>query len=118
MPEGRSFEGGVIESGSGVVVVNWVANPFRGEEFERAWLPAAEAALRYGAKGWGFFRAKEGLLDFTQLAFFEEKLDFERYWLSEEIAAARAQCSGLFQVPVLPTWHRVVGAGSFTGVPE
>lgn len=95
----------------GVVVVPWVANPFRGERFEELWLPHAEAVMRYGASGWAFFRSKEGLLDFTQLAFFDEKLDFERYWYSEEIAEARAECAGLYQVPVLPQFHIVAGMG-------
>ncbi|MEA2353683.1 MAG: hypothetical protein QOJ14_2097, partial [Thermoleophilaceae bacterium] len=30
---------------------------------------------------------------------------------SEEIAEARAEASGLFQVPVLPMWLRAVDAG-------
>jgi hypothetical protein len=93
------------------VEVNWSANPMRGDAFEEAWLPAAEAALDYGATYWSFVRANEGQLDFIQHAIFPTKLDFERYWYSEEIAEARAQVSGLFQVPVLPTFHRVVGAG-------
>ena len=96
----------------GVVVVPWVANPFRGDRFEELWLPCAEAVLRYGAHGWAFFRAKEGLLDFMQLAYFDTKLDFERYWYSEEIAAARTEAAGLFQVPVLPEFHQVAGMGS------
>ncbi|HWH44936.1 MAG TPA: hypothetical protein VNT32_09410 [Thermoleophilaceae bacterium] len=95
----------------GVIVVPWVANPFRGDRFEEFWLPHAEAVMRYGAGGWAFFRSKEGLLDFTQIAFFEEKLDFERYWYSEEISAARAEASGLFQVPILPEYHQVAGMG-------
>ena len=96
----------------GVVVVPWVANPFRGERFAEMWLPSAEAVMRYGAHGWAFLRAKEGLLDFMQLAYFDTKLDFERYWYSEEISAARTECAGLFQVPVLPEFHEIVGMGT------
>lgn len=96
----------------GVVVVPWVANPFRGDRFAELWLPHAEAALRYGAHAWAFFRAKEGHLDFTQLAYFDSKLDFERYWYSEEIAAARTEAAGLFQVPVLPVYYEVAGMGA------
>jgi hypothetical protein len=93
------------------VEIAWVANPFRGDKFEEAWLPAAEAVLRYGATTWAFFRNKDGLLDFTQWAVFPSKLDFERYWYSDEICTARENASGLFQVPILPTYHRIVGAG-------
>jgi hypothetical protein len=109
--------GGVIRWGPGVVEIAWVANPFRGDAFEEAWAPSAEAVLKYGASGYLFLRSKEDRLRFTQLAFFETKLDFERYWYSEEIAAARALAVGLYQVPVLPEWHSVVGAGSYSELP-
>ena len=70
-----------------------------------------EAVLRYGATEYAFFRSQEDRLKFTQLAFFESRLDFERYWYSEEISQARIDVSGWYQVPVLPIWHTVVGAG-------
>jgi hypothetical protein len=100
-----------------VVLILWHANPFRGDKFEDAWRPAAEAALDYGATEWAFFRSKDDPLDFIQLASFASKLDFERYWYSEEIADARADCSGLFQVPVLPQWLRVVDNGDLVPTP-
>jgi len=99
------------------VEVRWVANPFRGDKFEAAWSGAAEAALDYGASSYALFRSKEDPLTFTQLAFFESKLDWERYWFSEEISAARAEATGLFQVPVVPIWHRVVAMRSRTTEP-
>jgi hypothetical protein len=101
-----------------VVVIPWPVNPFRGDKFEEAWLPAAEAALDFGATGWALFRSKEGGLDFTQLAFFETKLDFERYWYSEEISKAREDAAGLFQVPLLPEFHTIAGTGSLAPTPK
>ena len=99
--------------GEGVVVeIKWVANPFRGDAFEEIWLPAAEAVMDYGATGWAFFRSLDGRLDFTQLAFVPSKLDFERYWYSDEIGAVRTQAAGYYQVPVLPTFHTIEGSGS------
>jgi len=100
----------MAQAGQSLVEIPWVANPFRGDAFEDAWRPAAEAVLKYGASGYLFLRSKDDLLKFTQLAFFETKLDFERYWYSEEISEYRALASGLFQVPVLPIWHGVVSA--------
>ncbi len=88
--------------------VDWVATPFRGEQFAEGWRPAAEAAMNYGATGFALLRSREDNLAFTQLAFFEEKLEWERYWFSEEISDARAAAAGLFQVPVLPKWHDVI----------
>ena len=94
--------------------INWVATPFRGDKFEEAWLPAAEAALDYGATGWALFRNTDGLLDFTQYAFFPTKLDFERYWYSDEIADARTKIAGWYQVPLVPVFHTIAGMGTLS----
>ena len=78
--------------GASVVEVRWIANPWRGDRFEEMWARVAEAALDYGATAYAFLRSKEDQAIFTQLAFgFETKLDWERYWLSEEVSSARAQ---------------------------
>ena len=115
--EGTPGAGGAGMTGV-MVQVKWVANPFRGDKFEDAWLPSAEAVLKYGATWWAFLRAADGRLDFTQLALFQDKLDWDRYWYSEETAEARALASGLFQVPVLPTYHEVSGLGALAPVPS
>jgi hypothetical protein len=93
------------------VVIHWVANPFRGDKFEETWAAAAEAVIRFGAHAWAFTRSKDDPLSFMQLAVFDTKLDFERYWYSDEIAEYRIKCAGLYQVPLLPTWYRSVGFG-------
>jgi len=99
--------------GSSVVEVRWIANPWRGDRFEELWAPVAEAALDYGATAYAFLRSKEDQAVFAQLAFgFESKLDWERYWLSEEVSEARTRATGLFQVPVYPEWQTLVGFGS------
>ena len=99
-----------------LVFILWHANPFRGDKFEEGWRPAAESALRFGATEWLFMRSLDDPLDFTQMAVFPGgKTDFERYWYSEEISEARAESSGLYQVPVLPQWLRVVDAGQLAG---
>ena len=98
---------------TGVIVqIKWVANPFRGDKFDAAWRPAAEKVLNYGATWWAFLRAADGRLDFIQLAMVPSKGDFDRYWYSDEIAEARTLASGLFQVPVLPTYHEITGLGA------
>jgi len=98
--------------------VRWAANPFRGDAFEEGWLPVAEAALDYGALSWAFYRANEGRLDFIQHAVFPTKADFERYWYSETVAEARVELSGYYQVPLLPTFHEIVGAGAAVESPS
>ncbi|MEA2445510.1 MAG: hypothetical protein QOJ12_2802 [Thermoleophilales bacterium] len=100
-----------------LMAIIWHANPFRGDKFEDAWRPAAEAALRYGATEWLFLRSLDDPLDFTQLAVFPNgKSDFERYWYSEEISEYRIEASGSYQVPILPVFFRVAGAGEL--IPE
>ncbi len=93
------------------VTILWHANPFRGDKFEDAWRPAAEAALDYGATQWSFCRAYDGRLDFIQTALFPSKAHWERYWYSERLAEYRIELSGTYQVPILPTYWEVVGAG-------
>ncbi len=102
---------GPFEGRFSMVVINWVANPFRGDRLEEAWRPAAEAATHYGAKAWAWNRSKDDPLSFMQVAVFESKLDFDRYWLADEIAEARVRCGGLYQVPILPVWFENVGWG-------
>ncbi len=91
--------------------IRWAANPFRGDAFAEGWLPAAEAVLDYGATSWAFYRAMDGRLDFIQQAVFPSKDDFDRYWYSETVAQARAELSGLYQVPLLPAFFEIVGSG-------
>ena len=100
------------QPGTRLVEINWVANPFRADKFAAAWRPAAEAALDYGATSWALLRSDEDPSHFKQLAVFEDKVAWERYWLSEEISEARAAAAGLFQIPILPEWHEVVGSAS------
>jgi hypothetical protein len=98
------------------VMIKWVANPFRGDRFAEGWLPAAEAVLDYGATAWSFYRAHDGRLDFLQMATFRTKADWERYWYSETIAEKRVLLAGYYQVPLLPSFHEVLGEGTLKPV--
>ena len=82
---GADLRGGRQLMADAMVQIKWVANPFR-DKFDEAWRPHAESVLKYGATWWAFLRAADGRLDFTQLALFHDKLDFDRYCHSEEIA--------------------------------
>jgi hypothetical protein len=94
-----------------LVLIRWGINPFRGDKFAAGWLPAAEAVVDYGATQWSFCRASDGRLDFFQTALFPTKAQFERYWYSETIAEKRVELAGTYQVPLLPTYWEVLGAG-------
>ncbi len=97
---------------SGVAVeVRWAINPFRGDAFQEAWTPVAEAALDFGATYWALLRSQEGQLDFAQHAHFPTKDHWDRYWYSDELSEARTAVQSYYQVPLLPTFHTLVGSG-------
>jgi hypothetical protein len=101
--------------GDSLVQINWMTNPFRAEKFRALWLPAAEAVLDYGARGWALLRSGDDPQLFIQLGLFDNKVDFDRYWYSQELSDYRVQATGLFQVPVLPFWLTVEGSGQIIG---
>ena len=103
-----------MSKGGVAAEINWQVTPFRGDKFQETWMPVAEAALDFGATGWALFRNSDGLLDFTQYAFFQSKLDFERYWYSDELSKAREEIAGWYVVPVVPKVHYIAGMGSLS----
>ena len=52
--------------------------------------PAAARMPAFGAKSWSLTRSIDDPLAFQQTSVWENRSDFERYWFSEEIEAARA----------------------------
>ena len=101
-----------------LVHIPWAANPFRGDKFAEGWAAAAELALDFGAVSWGFYRSLDGRLDFIQEAVFPSKAHWERYWYSERIAECRIELAGTYQVPILPTYWVVIGAGEAATSPS
>lgn len=101
-----------------LVEIKWHANTFRGDELEGHLKRLAPLALEYGARWWLLYRALEAGLDFVQLAEFERKEDFDRYWYSDEVGAIRERALGTFQVPLLPSFHQVVGRGELRSPEE
>ncbi len=106
-----------LAPGDQVVEITWNAVPFRADRFEELWRDVVEASLEYGATWYAFYRNQDDPWVFHQLMVFAEKIDFERYWYSDEIAEARAEAAGLFQVPILPIWLGVVGSGTLAEQP-
>jgi hypothetical protein len=96
---------------AGVVHVPWYATLFRSEAFAAALQEIVPVALRYGATEYGLYRSREDPYQFRQLATFESKTDFSRYWDGEEFSLWRADHSGWYQVPVLYGWHDLLTRG-------
>ena len=97
---------------AGVVNIPWYSTLFRGDRFELALREIAPVCLRYGATDYEVMRSNDDRYRFLQLASFEAKDDFERYWYGEEFSAWRADYASWYQVPVLYVWHDLVASGS------
>ena len=73
-----------------VCTLDWHIAPFRADRWLDLWEPAAAKMPAYGAKSWSLTRSIDDPLAFRQTSVWESRADFERYWFSEEIEAARA----------------------------
>ena len=91
-----------------VAHVPWYATLFRGDGFALAIQEIAAVALRYGATEYSVYRSRDDAYRFLQMATFENKSDFERYWYGEEFSIWRADYSGWYQVPVVYQWSEML----------
>jgi hypothetical protein len=95
----------------GTVIIPWYATGFRADQLEQDLNEIAAVALRYGASSYGVYRARDDRYRFQQLAAFEDKLDWERYWTGPEMVRFRAIHSSRYQVPVLYGWWDKTAGG-------
>jgi hypothetical protein len=96
----------------GTVIVPWYATGFRADQFELDLGKAAAVALRYGASSYAVYRQRDDRYRFQQLAAFEEKVDWERYWEGPEMTDFRVLHSSWYQVPVLYGWWDLTAQGT------
>lgn len=94
------------------VHIPWYATGFRGDKLEAALAEIAPIALRYGAKHYGVYRSHDDRYKMLQIADFESKKDWERYWNGPEFIRFRALCSSWYQVPVLYQPNDIAAEGS------
>ena len=85
--------------------LDWHIVPFRADRWLDLWEPAAERMPAFGASSWSLIRSIDDPLAFQQTSVWKNRGDFERYWFSDEIEAARASVIDLHDLPILPTWH-------------
>jgi quinol monooxygenase YgiN len=100
---------------AGSVHIPWYATGFRGDGLEQALSEIAQVSQRYGATSYAVYRYRDDRYKFLQVATFESKLDWERYWGGPEFERFRALHSGWYQVPVIYTWADVAIEGSLPG---
>jgi hypothetical protein len=96
---------------AGVVHIPWYSTGLRSDKLADALEEIAPVAVRYGATGYAVHRSRDDRHKFLQMAYFETKLDWERYWTSKEFTDWRIVHTGWWQVPVLYVWHDVVTEG-------
>jgi len=93
---------------AGVVHIPWYATVFRGDQFAEALEEIAAVAMRYNATEYALYRSRDDAYRFLQMATFDDKQDFERYWNGEEFSLWRGDFSSFYTVPVLYVWHDLV----------
>jgi hypothetical protein len=96
----------------GVVHIPWYATGLRHNKLADALADISTVSLRYGATSHRVYRMRDDLYKFLQVAEFESKGDFERYWYGPEFTDFRVICSSWYQVPVLYGWADLVVSGS------
>ncbi len=96
---------------AGVVHIPWYATGFRGDELAAGLEHIAAISVRYGARSYVVYRARDDRYKFVQVLEFETKLDWERYWEGQELTDFRIDYSGSYQVPVVYAWQDVVCRG-------
>ena len=85
---------------AGVVHIPWYATGFRGDKLEAALAEIAPIALRYGATSYAVYRYRDDRYKFLQIAEFESKGDWERYWDGPEfIDCARSSTRATTRCP-------------------
>jgi hypothetical protein len=89
--------------------LDWHIAPLRADRWLDLWEPAAAKMPAFGAREWSLTRAIDDPLAFQQTALWDQRSDFERYWFSAEIGKARESIIDLYDKPLLPTWHLVLG---------
>jgi hypothetical protein len=97
---------------AGVVWIPWYATLFRKDSFAAEVAAIAPLALRYGATQYSVQRSQDDHYNITQMAWFESKDDWYRYWDGPEMIEFRRRNAGHFQVPVVYVWHDELTAGA------
>jgi hypothetical protein len=96
----------------GIVHIPWYATGFRHDKLADALAGIAPVALRYGARSYQVHRYRDDLYKFLQMAEFDNKFDFDRYWAGPEFTDFRVLAASWYQVPVTYGWSDLVIAGT------
>jgi hypothetical protein len=97
---------------AGVVHIDWYATVLRKDAFAAEVVHVAPLALRYGATQYSVHVSRDDRYKITQMAWFETKQDWYRYWEGVEMVAFRRRNLGHYQIPINYIWHDELVSGS------
>ena len=96
---------------AGVVHIPWYATILRQETFAADVAAVAPLAMRYGATKYAVHRSNDDRYKILQMAWFESKDDWYRYWDGPEMIEFRARHAAHYQIPLTYVWHEELVAG-------
>jgi hypothetical protein len=96
---------------AGVVHIDWYATVLRQDRFAAEVTSVAPLALRYGATAYSVHRSRDDRYKIMQMTWFENKLDWYRYWDGPEIMEFRRRNLGRYQIPITYVWYDELVAG-------
>ena len=97
---------------AGVVHIPWYATILRHEQLAADVAAVAPVALRYGATQYAVHNNQDDRYKILQMAWFESKDDWYRYWDGPEMIEFRRRNSSRYQIPLTYVWHEEIAAGA------
>jgi len=97
---------------AGVVHIDWYATVLRQDAFAAEVAYVAPLALRYGATQYAVHRSRDDRYKISQMAWFETKADWYRYWEGLEMIEFRRRNMGHYQIPINYVWMDELAAGA------
>ena len=96
---------------AGVVHIPWYATILRHEQLAKDVAVVAPLAMRYGATKYAVHHNRDDRYKVLQMAWFESKDDWYRYWDGPEMIEFRRRNSSRYQIPLSYIWHEEIAAG-------
>jgi hypothetical protein len=96
----------------GVIHIDWYATVMRQEAFAAEVAYVAPLALRYGATRYAVHRSRDDRYKIMQMAWFESKADWYRYWEGLEMTEFRRRNLTHYQIPINYVWYDELAAGA------
>ena len=103
---------------AGVVHIPWYATILRQDRFADKVCEIAPLVLRYGATKYSVHRSRDDRYKILQMAWFESKIDWYRYWDGPEMIEFRRRNMGHYQIPVTYVWHDELAVGALASAAD